>query len=54
MGFDRPAINMLQDFLKTKDNTFIFPAHFVGKKIEYCHIENLLIWIRFPNLSALK
>ena len=40
-GFDRPAMSMLSDFLKTRDNTHIFPAHFVGRKKEYCHIEKL-------------
>jgi kynurenine formamidase len=40
-GFDRPAMNMLSDYLHTQDPSFLFPAHFAGRDMEYCHIEKL-------------
>lgn len=53
-GFDRPATGMLKDFLETRDNSFIFPAHFVGRDIEYCHIEKLANLDKIPKSSGFK
>ncbi len=40
-GFDRPAGNMLKDYLASGDNSAILPAHMAGREREYCHIEKL-------------
>jgi len=40
-GFDRPAGNMLRDYLRTQDSSCLLPAHMVGREREYCHIEKL-------------
>lgn len=47
-GFDRPFGVMIQDFLRTKDNKVLWPAHFFGRKKEYVHIE------RLTNLASLE
>lgn len=41
LGFDRPYSAMLKDFLAAKDKSVLWPAHFYGRKREYCHIERL-------------
>lgn len=41
MGIDRPYKFMLAEFLKTKDATKLYPAHFYGRKREFIHIERL-------------
>lgn len=40
-GFDRPFPRMIGDYLKTKDTQYLWPAHFHGRKREYCHIERM-------------
>ncbi len=40
-GFDRPAGAMLDDYLRTGDNSYVLPAHMVGREREYCHLEKL-------------
>ena len=40
-GFDRPMASMVQDYYRTKDNRFLWPAHFYGREKSYCHIERL-------------
>lgn len=40
-GFDRPFPSMIGDYLRTKDSRHLWPAHFHGRKREYCHIERL-------------
>ncbi|MBU1125941.1 MAG: cyclase family protein [Candidatus Omnitrophica bacterium] len=41
LGFDRPYKFMMQDFLRTHDSRYLWPAHFFGRKREYAHIERL-------------
>ncbi|MFA5090603.1 MAG: cyclase family protein [Candidatus Omnitrophota bacterium] len=41
LGFDRPYKFMMADFLKNRDPSFLWPAHFFGRKREYAHIERL-------------
>lgn len=50
-GFDRPFINMMNDYFCTLDNSYLFPAHFFGRDKSYCHIERLsnLDKIPFPH-----
>ncbi len=40
-GFDRPFVQMAEDFSKTGDRTLLWEAHFAGIEREYCHIEKL-------------
>lgn len=40
-GFDRPFISMLNDYFNTANKNVWFPAHFIGRKKTYCHIERL-------------
>jgi kynurenine formamidase len=53
-GFDRPAMKMLEDFLKTGDSSVIFPAHLAGRKFEYCHIEKLANLDKIPRPYGFK
>ncbi|MFH1369042.1 MAG: cyclase family protein [Elusimicrobiota bacterium] len=53
-GFDKPAMKMLSDYLKTRDKSSIFPAHFVGRKYEYCHIEQLSNLDKIPKSHGFK
>jgi kynurenine formamidase len=46
-GFDRPFAAMREDFERTGDGRFIWPAHFAGIEAPYCQIEKL------ANLDAL-
>ncbi len=41
-SFDRPFKNMIDDYFKTKDNAYLWPAHFYGREKTYCHIERLV------------
>lgn len=49
LGFDRPYKFMLQDFMRTKDPGYLWPAHFFGRKKEYAHIERLTNLDRLPS-----
>lgn len=40
-GFDLPFEEMLEEYLETKNNDCLWPAHLYGREKEYCHIENL-------------
>jgi kynurenine formamidase len=53
-GFDRPFSNMLADYFKTKDNSYLFPAHFYGRERCYCHIERLTNLDIIPNAFGFK
>ncbi|MHB9155825.1 MAG: cyclase family protein, partial [Endomicrobiales bacterium] len=53
-GFDRPAMGMLGDYLKTRDSACLFPAHFAGRKKEYCHIEKLAHLDKIPRPVGFK
>lgn len=41
LGFDRPYRFMMADYLRTRDASNLWPAHFFGRKREYAHIERL-------------
>jgi kynurenine formamidase len=40
-SLDRPPRPMGDDFLRTRDSSHLWPAHFVGREREYCQIEKL-------------
>ncbi|MGH2996116.1 MAG: cyclase family protein [Gaiellaceae bacterium] len=40
-SLDRPPRTMGQDFIRSRDPAFLWPAHFVGREREYCQIEKL-------------
>jgi kynurenine formamidase len=46
-GFDRPFAAMREDYERTGDGRYIWPAHFAGIEAPYCQIEKL------ANLDAL-
>lgn len=48
LGFDRPYKFMLADFMRTKDASYLWPAHFFGRKREYAHIERLANLNKLP------
>lgn len=48
LGFDRPYKFMMQDFLRTHDGRYLWPAHFFGRKREYAHIERLTNLDKLP------
>jgi kynurenine formamidase len=48
IGLDRPCFLMFKEFLTTKDQSKIWPCHFLGRRREYCHME------RLGNLSAIS
>lgn len=47
-GFDAPFHKMLEGYQETKNTNYLWPAHILGRKKEYCQIE------RLANLSAIK
>ncbi len=53
-GFDRPFINMINDYFKTLDNKYLFPAHFFGREKCYCHIERLANLDKLPRPYGFK
>jgi len=48
MGIDRPYRFMLEEFFKTKDPGYLYPAHFYGRKREFAHIERLAHLEKLP------
>jgi kynurenine formamidase len=53
-GFDRPFKHMFNDYRKTRDNKNLWPAHFVGRVKEYCHIEKLANLDKIPKPYGFK
>ena len=47
-SFDRPFINMMNDYFQTGDSRYLFPAHFFGRERSYCHIERLTNLDKIP------
>lgn len=48
MGIDRPYKFMIKNFLEKKDPSFLWPAHFHGRKREFIHIERLANLEKLP------
>jgi kynurenine formamidase len=51
MGIDRPYKFMLKEFLEKKDPTYLYPAHFYGRKREFVHIERLANLDKLPDFG---
>ena len=51
LGFDRPYKFMMQDFMRTRDSAYLWPAHFFGRKREYAHIERLANLDKLPSFG---
>lgn len=49
LGFDRPYRFMMSDFIRTKDASYLWPAHFFGRRKEYAHIERLTNLVKLPS-----
>jgi len=49
MGIDRPYRFMLKEFLEKKDQKYLYPAHFYGRKREFIHIERLANLEKLPD-----
>lgn len=47
-SFDRPFDSMLNDFWRTGDSKYLWPAHFLGREKEYVHIERLANLDKLP------
>jgi kynurenine formamidase/pimeloyl-ACP methyl ester carboxylesterase len=47
-GLDRPFAVMAADYRRTSDTSVIWPAHFAGRRAEYCQIEKLTNLDRLP------
>ena len=41
VSFDRPFLSMLDDYDKSGDNRHLWPAHILGRRRQYSHIERL-------------
>lgn len=54
LGFDRPYLAMLKDFLTDKNKTVLWPAHFCGRNREYAHIERLANLDKLPQAFNFK
>ncbi len=48
-SLDRPMKAMVGDYLKTGDNSHLWPAHFYGRDKEYCHVERLANLDKLPH-----
>ncbi|HEC68908.1 MAG TPA: cyclase family protein [Candidatus Omnitrophica bacterium] len=51
MGIDRPYKFMIKDFLEKKDPSYLWPAHFYGRKREFIHIERLANLDKLPHVG---
>jgi len=47
-GFDRGWSAMFDDYIKTRSQKYLWPAHFVGRVKEYCHIEKMANLDKIP------
>jgi kynurenine formamidase len=53
-GFDRPFAAMREDYERTGDGRFIWPAHFAGIEAPYCQIEKLANLDALPRAHGFK
>jgi kynurenine formamidase len=47
-GFDRPFPVMLSDYLQSRDQGVLWPAHFLGRELEYFHMERMANLDKLP------
>lgn len=53
-GFDPPFHRMIGEYLRDKEVRHLWPAHFLGRRKEYCHIERLANLGRIQNSTGFK
>ncbi len=53
-GLDRPFYAIREDYIKTKDNSIIWCAHYAGIEKEYCQIEKLANLDKLPRPYGFK
>lgn len=53
-GFDRPFLDMIEDYLIDRNSDKLWPAHLVGRRKEYCHIERLVNLDKIPLAFGFK
>jgi len=53
-SFDRGWPAMFDDYIKTRENKYLWPAHFVGRKKEYCHLEKMANLDKIPQPFGFK
>ncbi|MDR2023975.1 MAG: carboxymuconolactone decarboxylase family protein [Hungatella sp.] len=53
-GFDRPFTDMMNDYFRTSDSRYLFPAHFFGREKCYCHVERLANLGKLPGPYGFK
>jgi cyclase len=53
-GFDPPFSKMIGKYIEDKNVKYLWPAHFLGRKKEYCHIERLTNLNRIPKPIGFK
>jgi len=51
-GFDRSFKSMIGEFIRTKDKSVLWPAHFYGREQEYFHMERLTNLDKIPYPSG--
>jgi len=47
-GFDRPFVSITEEYVREKDPSIIWEAHYAGIEAEYCHLEKLANLDRLP------
>ncbi len=52
--WDRPFVDMARDYQRTKDGSYVWPAHFAAIEKEYCHIEKLANLDKIPKPFGFK
>ncbi|MFH1897864.1 MAG: cyclase family protein [Candidatus Desantisbacteria bacterium] len=53
-GFDRPFKDMVNDYIRTRDNKYLWPGHFAGRIKEYVHIEKMANLDKIPKPYGFK
>lgn len=53
-GFDRPFCYMINDYFKTHNQSYLWPAHVLGRKHEYVHIERMCNLDKIPKPYGFK
>jgi kynurenine formamidase len=48
-GLDRPMAAMLDDYRRTGDRSYLWPAHLYGREREYCQLEKLANLDQLPS-----
>lgn len=52
-GFDKPFADMAERYAETGDSDELWPAHFAGRDVEYCHIEKMANLDRLPRRTGI-